>query len=115
VLFICSPVDLLNVSQVGLEWASGCEGALLISQCNMVLGNFTGRGFRVKKFWLFLVLFFCQVLLHHLSKIFDLQSSHCLLLNSSCHLGPNQGIYLGKYLYISKEDKIFKSLMKFTV
>jgi hypothetical protein len=35
-----------------------------------------------------LVLFFCQVLLQHLSKIFDSQSSHCLLLYPSCYLDP---------------------------
>jgi hypothetical protein len=43
-------------------------------------------GFRVSKFWFFLGLFFCQVWLQHLSKIFDLQSSHCLLLHSSHYL-----------------------------
>jgi hypothetical protein len=95
---------------------SGGMGTLLFSQCNMEWRSFVwARGFRVLKFWFLFVLFFCQVLLQHLSIIFDLQSSHCLLLHSSCHLGPNQGIYLGKYLYISREDKIFKSLMKFTV
>jgi hypothetical protein len=41
----------------------------------------------VWKFWFFLVLFFCQVWLQHLSKIFDLRSSHCLLLPSGHHLG----------------------------
>jgi hypothetical protein len=46
-------------------------------------------GFRVSKFWLFLVLFFCEVWLQCLSKIFDLQSSRCLLLHSSCHLGSS--------------------------
>jgi hypothetical protein len=30
--------------------------------------------------------FFCQVWLQHFSKIFDLWSSRCLLLHSSCHL-----------------------------
>jgi hypothetical protein len=33
-------------------------------------------------FWFFLVVFSCQVWLQHLSKIFDLQSSCCLLLPS---------------------------------
>jgi hypothetical protein len=32
---ICSPVGLLDVSQAGLELASGGVGALLFSQCNM--------------------------------------------------------------------------------
>jgi hypothetical protein len=36
-----------------------------------------------------LVHFFCQGWLQHLSKIFDLQRSHCLLLHSSHHL-PSQ-------------------------
>jgi hypothetical protein len=35
----------------------------------------------------FLVVFFCQVWLQCLSKIFDLQSSRCLLLPSRHHLG----------------------------
>jgi hypothetical protein len=39
------------------------------------------------KFWFFLVLYFCQVLLQCLRKIFDLQSSHCLLLYPSHLLG----------------------------
>jgi hypothetical protein len=36
--------------------------------------------------WFFLVLFFCQVWLQHLSKIFDLRSSHCVFLPSNRHL-----------------------------
>jgi hypothetical protein len=36
----CSPVGLLNVSQAGLEPASGGTAALLFSQCNMVWRNF---------------------------------------------------------------------------
>jgi hypothetical protein len=35
------------------------------------------------------VFFFCQVWLQHLSKIFDLWSSHCLLSPSSYHLGSS--------------------------
>jgi hypothetical protein len=40
----------------------------------------------VWKFWFFLVLFFCQVWLQHLSKIFDLWRSCCLLLHSGRHV-----------------------------
>jgi hypothetical protein len=36
----CSPVGLLNVSQAGLEPASGDTGALLFSQCSMVWRSF---------------------------------------------------------------------------
>jgi hypothetical protein len=36
----CSPVGLLNVSQAGLELASGDEGALLFSQFNVVWRSF---------------------------------------------------------------------------
>jgi hypothetical protein len=45
----------------------------------------------VLKPWFLLVLFFCQVWLQCLSKIFDSWSSRCLLLNSSHHLGSSQG------------------------
>jgi hypothetical protein len=46
-----------------------------------------GWGFKMLKFWFFLVLFFCWEWLQHLSKIFDLWRSCCLLLHSSHHLG----------------------------
>jgi hypothetical protein len=36
----CSPVGLLDVSQAGLELASGCTGALLLSQCNVSWRSF---------------------------------------------------------------------------
>jgi hypothetical protein len=34
-MLICSPVGLLDLSQSGLEPASGIAGALLFSQCNV--------------------------------------------------------------------------------
>jgi hypothetical protein len=37
----CSPVGLLNVSQAGLEPATGGAGALLVSQCNVALRSFS--------------------------------------------------------------------------
>jgi hypothetical protein len=55
----------------------------------------------VWKFWFFLVLFFCQVWLQHLSKIFDLRSSHCLLLPSSRHLG-----FFMRHMNVSHEIQI---------
>jgi hypothetical protein len=36
----CLPVGLLNISQVGLELASGGAGAILFSQCNVVWRSF---------------------------------------------------------------------------
>jgi hypothetical protein len=53
----------------------------------MWCGEALGWGFRVLKFRFFLVLFFCEGWLQRFSKIFDLWSSRCLLLHSSCHLG----------------------------
>jgi hypothetical protein len=49
-----------------------------------------GWGFVVLEFCLFLVVFSCQVWLQHLSKIFDLGISCCLLPPSSHHLGSPQ-------------------------
>jgi hypothetical protein len=43
-LFICSPVGLLDVSQAGLEPAPGSMGALLFSQCDMAWGTFVWPG-----------------------------------------------------------------------
>jgi hypothetical protein len=51
-----------------------------------------GLGIQSVKFWFFLVLFSCQVWLQYLSKIFDLWSSHCLLLHSSHHLWSSKMI-----------------------
>jgi hypothetical protein len=48
-----------------------------------------GWEFRVLEFCFFLVVFFCQVWLQSLSKIFDLWSSCCLHPPSSCHLGSS--------------------------
>jgi hypothetical protein len=39
-----SIVSLLDVSQAGLEWASGIVGALLFSQCNVVSKSFVWTG-----------------------------------------------------------------------
>jgi hypothetical protein len=44
------------------------------------------QGLRMSKFWFFLLLYFCQVWLQHLSEVLESQSSCCLLLCSSCHL-----------------------------
>jgi hypothetical protein len=78
---------LICVSQAGLEPVSGSMGTLLCSQCHMVWRSFVqAGGSGCQSFdssWCF---FFYQVCLYCLSKIFDLQSSCCLLLPSSCHL-----------------------------
>jgi hypothetical protein len=68
----------------GVWW---CSSSPVFSVLHDLEKLCTGWGFRVSKFWFFLVLYFCQVWLHHLRKIFDLRSSHCLLLHSSLHLG----------------------------
>jgi hypothetical protein len=51
-------------------------------------------GFRVWEFCFFLVVFFCQVWLQHLSKIFDYWSSCCLLPPSTHHLGFSSTILI---------------------
>jgi hypothetical protein len=48
---------------------------------------YMGWGFKVSGFWFFLEFFSWQVWFQHLSKVFDIWSSHCLLLLSSHHLG----------------------------
>jgi hypothetical protein len=50
----------------------------------------------VTKFLLSLVLYFYHIWLQHLSKVFESQSSHCLLLHPSCHFGflQNSCIFL---------------------
>jgi hypothetical protein len=79
---------LVCISQAGLELDSGSMGALLFPQCNVVWRTFVwAGGFRVSEFCFFLVVFFCQVWLQSLSKMFDLLSSRCLLPPSSRHLG----------------------------
>jgi hypothetical protein len=88
----CSPVDLLDVSQAGLELVFGGVGALLFSQCNVAWRSFVWAGVSgchsFYSSWCFF--FFFQVWLHCLIKIFDLWISCCLLLHSSCHLGSSQ-------------------------
>jgi hypothetical protein len=66
---------------------SGDAGALLFFSVIWHGEVSYGLRFSVSKFWFFLVLYFCQVWLQCLRKIFYLQSSHCLLLYSSHHLG----------------------------
>jgi hypothetical protein len=90
----CSPVDLLNVSQAGLELVSGGRGALLFLSVMWCVEAFYRQRFGVMTFWFFLVLYLCQGWLQLLSKIFDLQSSHCLLLLSSCHCGSLHIMFL---------------------
>jgi hypothetical protein len=41
---ICSSVGLLDVSQAGLDLASGSVGALLFSQCNVLRRSFVQAG-----------------------------------------------------------------------
>jgi hypothetical protein len=43
-MLICSSVSLPDVSQAGLEPASGSTGALLFSQCNVTLRSFVQAG-----------------------------------------------------------------------
>jgi hypothetical protein len=80
---------LVCVSQAGLEQASAGMGALLFSQCNVVWRSFVRDGdLGCQSFassWCFFF-FFCQVWLQHLSKVFDLWSSLCLLPPCSRHL-----------------------------
>jgi hypothetical protein len=58
----CSPVDLPNVSQPGLEPASGGVVALLFSQCNMAWRSFPqSRGAGVKVLILLASLFLPSV------------------------------------------------------
>jgi hypothetical protein len=78
-LLICSPVGL------HLPGRSGASIPVFSVYCG-VEKLCTGWGFRELEFCFFLVFFFCQVLLQHLSKIFDLRSSCCLLPPSSHHL-----------------------------
>jgi hypothetical protein len=86
---------LVCVSQAGLELASGSVGALLVSQCNMVWRSFVqAGGSGCWEFCFFWWVFFCQVWLQYLSKIFDLRSSCCLLPPSSCHLSISFFVFL---------------------
>jgi hypothetical protein len=78
-----------DVSQADLELASAGVGALLFSQCNIVWRSFLWAGGSGVELLILLGAFFCQVWLQHLSKILDLQSSCCLLLPSSRHLGAS--------------------------
>jgi hypothetical protein len=80
-----SSVDLHLPSR--LELVSGSMGALLLSQYNMAWRSFLwagGSGYR--SFTSSFLVFFYQVWLRCLSKIFDLWSSRCLLLHPICHL-----------------------------
>jgi hypothetical protein len=68
-----------------LEPRFGGVGALLFSQCNVAWRRFVWTGGLGCQSFAFLGVFFCQEWLQNLSKIFDLQSSHCLLPPSSHH------------------------------
>jgi hypothetical protein len=48
---------------------------------------FHRQGVRVSRFWFLLVLYFCQVCLQHLRKIWESWSSCCLVLYPNYHLG----------------------------
>jgi hypothetical protein len=48
------------------------------------------QGVRALMFWFSFVLYFCQVWIQHLSKVFDSRSSHYLLLHPSHHLGSSR-------------------------
>jgi hypothetical protein len=62
--------------------AQECSCFLSVTWCGEALYRL---GAQSGKLWFLLVLFSAKWL-QHLSKIFDLRSSHCLLLHSSCHL-----------------------------
>jgi hypothetical protein len=81
---------LVCVSQTSLEPVSGGAGALRVPQHNMAWRSFVqagGSGCQsfASSWWFFS----CQVWLQHLSKVFDLWSSCCLLPSSSRHLGSS--------------------------
>jgi hypothetical protein len=61
-LLICSPVGLLDISQAGLELASGDVGALLFSQCNVARRSFVRTGSSGCRSPESSCAFFCQVL-----------------------------------------------------
>jgi hypothetical protein len=79
---------LVCIAQTGLEPASGSMEVLPFSQCNVEWRRFVwSGGLGCPSFassWWF---YFCYEWLQHLSKIFDLWSSCCLLPPSSRHLG----------------------------
>jgi hypothetical protein len=91
-------VGILSAAYLLTCWSAGClpsrfgagiwqHGSLpVFSVLHRVEKLCMGWGFRVLMFWFSLVLFFCLVLLQHLSEIFDLRSSWCLFLHCSCHL-----------------------------
>jgi hypothetical protein len=84
----CSSVGLPNVFQAGLEPASGSMAALQFSHCNMAWRSFLqAKGLGGSKFWFSMLFYFHQVWLQHLSKVLESQSSRCLLLHPSHHLG----------------------------
>jgi hypothetical protein len=65
-----------------------------------------GLGFRVSEFCFFLVFFFCQVWLQHLSKTFYLQSSCWLLLPSNHHLGSTLSILSKLLSHLSSIEEV---------
>jgi hypothetical protein len=76
----------MSPKQVWSQWLAACEPSCFLSV--MWHGEaFHGLGLEGVEVLILLVLYFHQVWLQHLSKIFDLWSSCCLLLCPSCHLG----------------------------
>jgi hypothetical protein len=71
------------------DWSQG----LVVQQPSCFLSvmwceeAFYRLGIQVLKFWFSLLLYFCQVWLQCLSKVLESQSSCCLLLHPSHHLG----------------------------
>jgi hypothetical protein len=64
---------LVCISQADLELGFGSTGALLVSQCNVVWRSFVWtKGLGCQSFASSWWIFFCQLWLHRLSKIFDL-------------------------------------------
>jgi hypothetical protein len=83
----CSLVGLLDVSQASLELASGGTGALLFFQCNVAWRSFVWAGVQDVEALIPVGAFFLPSVALASQQIFDLWSSCCLLLHSSCHLG----------------------------
>jgi hypothetical protein len=92
------PGLLVCVSQAGLELVSAVREPPVFSVSHGVEKLCMGWGFGVSEFCFFLVFFFCQVWLQHLSKIFDLQSSCCLLPPSITILDPLR-LKINKLMY----------------
>jgi hypothetical protein len=86
----CSPVGLPNVSQAGWSQHLAAQEPSCFLSVTWHGEAFHGLGVQGVEILILLVLYFCQVWLQHLSIIFDLKNSHCLLLCPSHHLGSPQ-------------------------